>query len=93
MAKITKQDIIKDIADAHGTTHDAVRAPIDALLDHIATAMERGDEVALHGFGSFKRTERAARKGRNPRTGEAVDIAASSSMNFKPAKAMKDRLN
>lgn len=93
MAKITKTDIIRNIAATHGTSQETVRASIDAFLDATIGAVENGDDVAIHGFGTFKCSERAARKGHNPATGEKIDIAASKSLTFKQAKAIKDRLN
>lgn len=93
MTKINKNDLVKSIAQAHGTTQDAARVPVDAFLDSIVQALETGNEVAIHGFGTFKPTERKARLGRNPSTGETIELAASRSASFKPAKVLKDRLN
>ena len=59
----------------------------------ISTAAQKGEEVSLFGFGRFKVAERAARKGRNPRTGEAVKIAASKNLKFTAAWALKTSLN
>jgi nucleoid DNA-binding protein len=91
--KITKQDLIRNIAEELGQTQEATAATVDAFLNQITQAIEDSNEVALHGFGGFKRSERAARLGRNPATGEPVQIAAASSLTFKQAKAVKDRLN
>ena len=91
--KITKQDLTRSIAEITGQTQEATAATIDALLEQITQATEDSKEVTLHGFGIFKRSERAARAGRNPATGESIQIAAASSLTFKQAKAVKDRLN
>ncbi|WP_170431910.1 HU family DNA-binding protein [Ruegeria arenilitoris] len=93
MKKITKKDIVREIADAHDTNQTVVRASIDAFLDAIAQAATNGTEVSIPGFGKFKRRDMPARKGRNPATGESIDIAASSTLTFKCAQQMKNRLN
>ena len=66
---------------------------MDGIFDRITSAAQRGEEVSLFGFGTFKVAERAARKGRNPQTGEPVKIAASKTVRFKPATALKAGLN
>ncbi|MFC4217190.1 HU family DNA-binding protein [Pseudophaeobacter arcticus] len=91
--KITKQDLIRSIAEELGQTQEAVGATIEALIGQITNAAMASQEVSLHGFGTFKRSERAARAGRNPATGVSIQIEASSSLGFKPAKAVKDKLN
>ena len=68
---------------------DATRA-VDAVFDSITAALKSGDSVALLGFGTFVVTARAARAGRNPRTGETIEIAASKVPGFKAGKALKD---
>lgn len=93
LKKITKQDLTRSVAETTGQTQEVTAATIDAILDQIAAAAAASQEVSLHGFGIFKRSERAARAGRNPATGESIQIAAASSLTFKQAKAVKDRLN
>ena len=66
---------------------------VNTIFDEIIEAMARGDRVELRGFGAFSVKKRDARTGRNPRTGEPVEIAASTTVAFKPAKALKDSLN
>lgn len=68
---------------------DATKA-VDAVFDTILNALKDGDKVQLIGFGNFEVRERAARKGRNPQTGEEIEIAASKVPAFKPGKALKD---
>ena len=71
---------------------DASKA-VDAVFDAIAEALKGGDEVRLVGFGTFSVASRAASEGRNPRTGEKIQIAASKQAKFKPGKGLHDSLN
>lgn len=71
---------------------DAARA-VDAVFDSITAALKAADTVALLGFGTFSVKARAARAGRNPRTGETIEIAASKVPGFKAGKALKDAVN
>ena len=71
---------------------DASKA-VDAVFDAIAEALKGGDEVRLVGFGTFSVASRAASEGRNPRTGEKIQIAASKQAQFKPGKGLRDSLN
>ncbi len=66
---------------------------VDSVFQTIIETAQSGEEVSLFGFGKFKVAERGARKGRNPRTGEAVKIAASKSLKFTPARSLKTSLN
>ena len=66
---------------------------LDATLDSIKNTLKDSESVSLVGFGTFGVTERAARTGRNPRTGEAIQIKASKAATFKPAKALKEAVN
>ena len=90
---MNKSELIDAIADAAGLTKaDAGRA-LDATTDAIASALQKGDTVSLVGFGTFTVRHRAARTGRNPRTGETINIAASNNPAFKAGKALKDAVN
>jgi DNA-binding protein HU-beta len=71
---------------------DATKAT-DAVLDSITTALKKGNEVRLVGFGTFHVTRRKATEGRNPRTGEKIQIPASKQPKFKAGKALKDAMN
>ena len=86
-----------ELADRLATQHEMSKAEarrlLDAVLATIVEAATSGEEVALSGFGRFKVTERAARQGRNPQTGEAMEIAASRKLAFAPAKPVRDALN
>ena len=86
-------DLAEQIASDHGLTKTKGREIIDAMLEAIVNAASTGEEVAFNGFGRFKVTERAAREGRNPATGETIQIAASRKLGFSPAKPVRDRLN
>ena len=90
---MNKQELISAIAqNAEITKADAGKA-LAATIDAITKAMAKGDKVQLVGFGTFEVRERAARTGKNPRTGEAIKIAASKVPAFKAGKALKDTIN
>jgi DNA-binding protein HU-beta len=86
-------DLAEHIAAAHDVSKADARKIVDDVIAAIADAAAKGDEVALNGFGKFKVKHSPARQGRNPSTGERIDIAASKKLTFAPAKALKDRLN
>jgi DNA-binding protein HU-beta len=90
---MNKSELIDAIADSAGLTKaDAGRA-LDAATDAIAKALQQGKSVSLVGFGTFTVRHRAARTGRNPRTGETIKIKASNNPAFKAGKALKDAVN
>jgi DNA-binding protein HU-beta len=90
---MNKSELIDAVASATDLSKaDATRAA-DAVLDTITGALSRGDQVTLVGFGTFSVRERAARAGRNPQTGETIQIKASKSPGFKAGKALKDAVN
>lgn len=90
---MNKNDLVQAVADeANLSKADAARA-VDAVLASVGTALKQGETVALVGFGTFQVKERAARTGRNPRTGEEITIAASKNPVFKAGKALKDAVN
>jgi DNA-binding protein HU-beta len=90
---VNKAELIDVIAvSADLSKADATRA-IESVLDTITNALKAGDTVSLVGFGSFQVKARAARTGRNPQTGAAIDIAASKVPVFKAGKALKDTVN
>jgi DNA-binding protein HU-beta len=86
-------DLADRIAAAHDVSKAEARKIVDGVIAAIADAAAKGDEVALNGFGKFKVKDSPARLGRNPSTGERIDIAASRKLTFAPAKTPKDRLN
>ncbi|MEM9953075.1 MAG: HU family DNA-binding protein [Chloroflexota bacterium] len=90
---MNKNELISAIADASDLTKaDAGRA-LDAFTDAITGALKKGDKVTLVGFGTFSTSERKARKGRNPQTGEEIDIAAKTVAKFKPGKELERAVN
>lgn len=90
---MNKKDLVKAMAEKLGTTQKAAGEQLDAILEVITEAMVAGEDVKISGFGTFSVTERAAREGRNPATGETIQIAASKAPKFKAAKALKDTVN
>ncbi len=93
MSSTTKADLVNHIAGAAGIKKVQAEAALDALTNGIKSALANGDKVTLVGFGTFQVSERAARKGRNPRTKEVIDIPASKGVRFKTRKALKDAVN
>lgn len=90
---MNKNDLIGCVAESATLSKaDATRA-VDAVFDGITETLKRGEEVRLVGFGSFLVTQREASKGRNPRTGEEIDIPASRQPKFKVGKGLKDAVN
>ncbi len=90
---MNKSDLIDSIAASTGLTKaDAGRA-LDAATANITSALQKGQSVSLVGFGTFAVKHRAARMGRNPRTGESITIKASNNPAFKAGKALKDAVN
>jgi len=88
---MNKADLIESVASDCGFTKKDAAAAVEATLGHIKKGVKKGN-VQLIGFGSFAVTRRKARMGRNPQTGEAIKIAASKSVRFKPGKEFKDKL-
>ncbi len=89
-----KADIVDSIADhVEGLTKKQAGDAFEAVLDSITTHLKKGERVQLPGFGSFAVTHRAARTGRNPKTGDAIKIKASNAARFKMGKDLKEALN
>ncbi len=90
---MSKQQLVEMIAAKAGLTKaDAARA-LEATTESVAEALKKGDKVALVGFGTFATSKRAAREGRNPRTGETVKIAARTAVTFKAGSKLKEAVN
>ncbi len=87
---MNKTDLTNAVAEAAELSKKDASKAIDAVFTVIEEALAAGEKVQLIGFGSFEVRERAARKGRNPQTGEEIEIAASKVPAFKPGKALKD---
>jgi len=89
---MNKTDLIAKVAEIVGTQKQAKEA-VDCVLDAITDALANKDGVQIAGFGSFKVSERKARTGRNPQSGESIEIAARNVPKFVPGKALKDAVN
>jgi DNA-binding protein HU-beta len=89
MPNVSKSDLAGLVAERSDLSTAEARRVLDATFEVIATRVAAGDEVAIGGFGKFSVTERAARQGRNPQTGETIQIAASKAPRFSPASAFK----
>lgn len=90
---MTKAELIKAVAEDSGVSKKDAAAVVDAVFANIAETMAKGEKVQLLGFGTFEVRERAAREGKNPRTGETVKIEACRVPAFKAGKALKDKVN
>jgi DNA-binding protein HU-beta len=90
---MNKNDIADAVAQATDTSKADAAKAVDCVFETISAALKSGDSVQLIGFGSFSVADRAAREGRNPRTGETLQIAASKQPKFKAGKALKDAVN
>lgn len=93
MEKLTKKDIISNLAENSNLTKKEITEIVDDALTQIFNALEQGKTVDLAGFGKFEITERKAREGFNPLTKEKIQISASKSVKFKVAKALKEAVN
>jgi len=90
---MNNSDLIDTVATAHDLSKADAKKIIDGVITAIVDAAAKGEEISLNGFGKFKVKESAAREGRNPATGETIQIAASKKLSFTAAKAVKDKLN
>ena len=90
---MNKNDLVAAVAQSTDTSKADAAKAVDSVLDAITSALTSGDGVQLIGFGNFSVADRAARQGRNPRTGETIQIAASKQPKFKAGKALKDAVN
>jgi nucleoid DNA-binding protein len=89
---VNKKDLVNEVAKVVGTKKDAQLA-VDCVFSAVSDALAKGDTVTLVGFGTFKASKRAARKGRNPQTGDPINIKARKVPKFTPGKALKDAVN
>ena len=90
---MNKAEFIAALADESGASKSDATAHVEAMVSVITNTLKQGQEVAIAGFGTFKSKRREARQGRNPRTGETIQIQASNVPSFKAGKALKDALN
>jgi DNA-binding protein HU-beta len=90
---MNKTDLINAVAESAELSKKDAENAVKAVLQNIEETLAKGEKVQLIGFGNFEVRERSARKGRNPQTGEEMEIAASKQPAFKPGKALKDSVN
>jgi DNA-binding protein HU-beta len=89
---MTKSDMVERLATKAEVARPKAEELFDFLLNDITEALKRGEKVNISGFGTFTVSNRKARTGRNPKTGEPIDIPASRSAKFKPGKSLKEAL-
>ncbi|NRB46269.1 MAG: HU family DNA-binding protein [Saprospiraceae bacterium] len=90
---MNKGDLISKVAEGAGVSKGQAEDALNAVLEGIGGALKGGDSVTLVGFGTFSISRREARSGRNPQTGETIQIAAKNVIKFKPGKKLSDSVN
>ncbi|MCY4264929.1 MAG: HU family DNA-binding protein [Gammaproteobacteria bacterium] len=90
---MNKSELIEAVATSADISKASAGRAVDAVFDTITESMKKSDPVVLIGFGTFGTKNRAARTGRNPQTGEEIEIKAATLPSFKPGKALKDAVN
>ena len=89
---MNKEDLVKLVSEKTGITKKAAEQAQKVVIEGICSTLEKGGSISLVGFGSFKVVDRAAREGRNPSTGEKMQIPASKAVKFTPSKSLKERI-
>jgi DNA-binding protein HU-beta len=89
---MTKAELVSKIASEGGITQSQAEKTVDGFVSAVSAALSAGDKITLLGFGTFSVGERAAREGRNPRTGEKIKISASNVVKFKAGKTLSERV-
>jgi len=87
---LNKAELVSSVAEKSGLSKKDSEKAVDAVIESIQDALGKGDKVSMVGFGTFEVRDRAARKGRNPQTGEEIEIAATKVPTFKAGKGLKD---
>ena len=90
---MNKAELIEAVAESSDISKAAATRAVDSVLEAVTKALKKGDQVTLVGFGTFVVRKRAARSGRNPRTGETIKIKAAKVPGFRAGKALKDAVN
>jgi len=90
---MTKADLIESVASKVDLPRGQAERAVNAMFEDITAALKEGEKVNISGFGTFSASTRKARTGRNPKTGESIEIAASRSAKFKAGKTLKEALN
>ena len=89
---MTKADLVAQVAKKAGLTAKAAKDAVSAVFGTVSDALKRGEKVVVTGFGTFVVRKRAARKGRNPQTGEEIKIKACNVVKFRPGKKLKEAI-
>ena len=90
---MNKSQLVDKISEGADLSKAAAGRALDSFIEAVGEALKSGDQVSLVGFGTFLLRERASRSGRNPQTGETIEIAAAKILAFKAGKALKDSVN
>jgi len=90
---MTKADLVEEVSKVTELTRKDSEVIVDTLFESVITALKAGDKLEVRGFGSFRVRQRNARVGRNPKTGEKVEVPAKRVPYFKPSKELKDLIN
>lgn len=90
---MTKGDLIAAMADSTGLSKQDAGKALESFIDNVSAALQKGEKTALLGFGTFSITERAARMGRNPATGQEIQISAKNVVKFKAASTLTEKMN
>ena len=90
---MNKGDLVDNVAENAGLSRQQAESAVSAVLEAIEDALKSDDKVSLIGFGTFSVNERAARTGRNPKTGQSIQIAAKKVIKFKPGKSLSESVN
>ena len=90
---MNKTELVAAMAEQTNLSKKDAEAALKAFIDVVSEELKKGEKVQLVGFGTFEVSERAAREGRNPQTGETIEIKASKTPKFKAGKALKDMMN
>jgi integration host factor subunit alpha len=89
---VTKNDLVNSVA-AHGLSKRQSSTVVESVFDIIFNCFEKGEDVKIVGFGHFRIRQKASRRGRNPQTGDSIEITARKVLTFKPSKGLKQRIN
>ena len=90
---MNRTELVAAMAEKSQLSKKDAESALKAFIDVVSEEMQKGEKIQLVGFGTFEVSERAAREGRNPKSGEVMNIPASKSPKFKPGKALKDKVN
>jgi integration host factor subunit beta len=90
---MTKAELVEEVARVATLTKKHAEVIVDTVFESIVEALQRGEKIELRGFGSFRLRRRESRKGRNPKTGDKVDVPPKQVPYFKPGKELKDLIN